>query len=149
MRAIGSTFVILTALMVAAPVWANEGKLVHVVRFADYESGPIEDWLLGKGFRLKEDAQRLDRIDLDAGENGLAFEAKERAFGIIPNEAVNVPEFTYVEIDWGVDDYPEGVSYEQGVRNEAIMVYIFLGDERQSSGSLFIPDSPYFIALFL
>jgi len=35
------------------------------------------------------------------------------------------------------------------VRNEAIMLFIFLGDERHSSGSLFIPDSPYFVGLYL
>ena len=149
MRVIGSIFVILAALLVAAPVWATEGKLVHVVRFTDYESGPVEDWLQGKGFQFKEDARRRDRIDLDVGEKGLALEAKRRAFGIMPNESVNVPEFTYVEIDWGVNKFPEGASYEQGVRNEAIMVFIFMGDERQPSGSFFIPDSPYFVALFL
>ena len=79
----------------------------------------------------------------------LTVEAKRPAFGIMPNETVNVPEFTYVEIDWGVDTFPEGASYEQGIRNEAIMVMFFLGDERQPSGAFFIPDSPYFIALFL
>ena len=67
----------------------------------------------------------------------------------MPNESVNVSEFTYVEIDWGVDKFPEGASYEQGVRNEAIMVVIFMGDERQPSGSSLIPGSPYFVALFL
>ncbi|MFB3101461.1 MAG: hypothetical protein ACE1ZM_08465, partial [Gammaproteobacteria bacterium] len=58
-------------------------------------------------------------------------------------------EFTYVEIDWGVNKFPEGASYEQGVRNEAIMVFIFMGNEHQPSGSFFITDSPYFVALFL
>ncbi len=76
MRVIGSLFVILAALFAAPPVRANEAKLVYVVRFADYESGPVEDWLQGKGFQFKEDARRRDRIDLDVGENGLALEAK-------------------------------------------------------------------------
>ena len=67
----------------------------------------------------------------------------------MPNETVNVPEFTYLEIDWGVNRFPEGASYEQGVRNEAIMVMIFMGDERLPSGSIFIPNSPYFIGLYL
>ena len=35
------------------------------------------------------------------------------------------------------------------MRNEAIMVLIFMGDERQPSGSLFIPNSPYFVGLYL
>jgi len=151
MRIIGSLllFVILATLLAADPVWANEGKLVHVVRFTDYESGPVEDWLQGKGFQFKEDARRRDRIDLDVGEKSLTLEAKRRAFGFMVTESVNVPEFTYVEIDWGVNDFPEGASYEQGVRNEAIMVIMFMGDERQPSGSFFVPDSPYFIGLFL
>jgi hypothetical protein len=33
--------------------------------------------------------------------------------------------------------------------SEAIIVYIFFGRERHPSGSLFIPDSPYFLGLFL
>ena len=56
MRIIDSLFVIFAALMAAAPVWANESKLVHLLRFSDYESGPVEDWLQGKGFQFKEDA---------------------------------------------------------------------------------------------
>ena len=119
---------------------ANEAKLFHVVRFTDYELGPVKDWLQGKGFQFKEDMRRRDYIDLDVGERGLVLEAKRRAFGFMPNESVNVPEFTYVEIDWGVNKFPVGASYEQGVRNEAIMVFIFMGDQRQPSGSLFIPD---------
>ncbi len=130
-------------------VFAEAGKLVHLISFTDYEEGPIDDWLLGKGFRFERDARRRDRIDLDVGENGLVIEAKRRVHGIMTNESVNVPEFSFIEVDWGVNRHPEGASYEQGVRNEAIMVIVFLGDERQPSGSMFIPDSPYFIGLFL
>ena len=149
MRDIGSVFVFLATLLATSQVSANDGKLVHLVRFADYELGPVEDWLQGKGFRFEEDARRRDRIDLDVGDKGLVLEAKHRAFGFMPNESVNVPEFTYVEIDWGVNKSPEGASYEKGVRNEAIMLFIFMGDELQPSGSLFIPDSPYFVGLFI
>ena len=149
MRVIASLLVSLAALVAALPVRADEAKLVHVVRFTDYEQGPVEDWLQGKGFQFKQDMRRRDRIDLDVGDMGLVLEAKRRAFGIMPNESVNVPEFTHVEIDWSTGKFPAGASYEQGVPNEAIMVYIFMGDERQPSGSLFIPDSPYFVALFL
>ncbi len=135
--------------LAVGPAAADEGTLVHVVRFSDYEEGPIDDWLAANGFRFEQDARRRDRIDLDVGDNGLVLEAKRRAFGIMPNESVNVPAFTYVEIDWGVTRFPQGASYEQGVRNEPIMVIVFMGDERQPSGSLFIPDSPYFVGLFL
>ena len=124
-------------------------KLVHILRFNDYESGSIDDWLKGKGFLFKHDANRRNVIDLDISDDKLTIEAKRRAFGIMLNESVNVREFTHIEIDWGVNKFPEDASYEEGVLNEAIMVFVFLGDERKSSGSLLIPDSPYFIALFL
>ncbi len=39
MRIINSLLVIFAVLVLAAPVCANEGKLVHVLRFSDYESG--------------------------------------------------------------------------------------------------------------
>jgi hypothetical protein len=122
---------------------------VHVISFTDYEKGSKEDWLKGKGFEFKEDAQRRKLIQLEVKNDSLFIEARRPAFGIMPNEAVNVPEFTYVEVDWGIDKFPKGASYEQGVRNESLMLVIFMGDERQASGSMFIPDSPYFIGLYL
>ena len=140
---------LLFAGLANVPTSANDGKLVHVLRFTDYEQGSIDDWLQGKGFQFKQDAQRRNRIDLDVGLRGLVLEAKRRAFGVMPNESVNVPTFTHIEIDWGVNKFPAGASYEQGVRNEALMVIVFMGDERRPSGSMFIPDSPYFVGLFL
>ena len=128
---------------------ADAAEPVYVVRFNDYQVGSVEDWLRGKGFQFEQDAKRRDRIGLEGKGGRLAVEAKRPAFGIMPDEAVDVPDFTYVEIDWGVDKFPAGASYEQGVRNEALIVMVFLGDERQPSGAFFIPDSPYFIALFL
>lgn len=133
----------------SAPVMADSGKLVHVIVFNDYETGSEEDWLLGKGFQFKQDARDRGRINFEVGDGSLVIEAKRSAYGIMLNEGVNVPEFTYVEIDWGINQFPKGSSYEQGVRNEAIMVLFFMGDERHSSGSMLIPDSPYFIGLFL
>ena len=141
------SFIVLCLVSVVAV--ADSEKLVHVIRFSDYEAGSEENWLLGKGFQFKEDATRRNRIDLEVEDNSLTIDAKRHAFGMMPNETVNVPEFTYVEIDWGVNKFPEGASYEQGVRNEAIMILIFMGDERQPSGSMFIPDSPYFVGLYL
>ena len=44
---------------------------------------------------------------------------------------------------------PVGANSDAGVRNEAIMVMVFFGHDKLSSGSFLIPDSPYFIGLFL
>ena len=54
-----------------------------------------------------------------------------------------------IRIEWGVDAFPPGASYDKGVRSEAIMIFTFFGKKKISSGSLLVPDSPYFIGLFL
>lgn len=135
--------------ILSGPVNATDGKLVHVVRFTDYQKDSINDWLEGKGFRLKLNAQSRTYIDFKADAKGLELFAKQPAFGLLENESVNVKTFRYVEIDWGLNKQPQMISWEKGIRNQTIMVLIFLGDQRQPSGSMFIPDSPYFIGLFL
>lgn len=142
-------FIILLSVSVSDSAIAETERLAHLIRFTDYEAGSEEDWLLGKGFKFHQDLRHRNRIDLEVNNDSLTIEAKRRAFGFMTNETVNVAEFTYVEIDWGVNIFPEGASYEQGVRNEAIMVMIFMGDERLPSGSVFIPDSPHFVGLYL
>ena len=140
---------LLSFVLSCAAISAGQESIVHVVRFTDYQQGSIDEWLRRKGFQFEQDAKRRDRIDLRAGPNGLVVEAKRRAYGLLINETVDVREFSHVEIDWGVIRHPQGASYEQGVRSEALMVIIFMGDERKPSGSKFIPDSPYFIGLYL
>ncbi|GAB6905214.1 hypothetical protein JCM12296A_10490 [Desulfosarcina cetonica] len=148
-EAMRKVFFVILVFLLAVPAGADTTRPVHIVRFNDYASGSEEDWLLGKGFQFEQDAKRRNYIDLEVADDRLIIEAKRPAFGILTNETVNVPTFSSVEIDWGVNTFPEGASYEQGIRNEAIMVIFFLGDERQPSGALFIPDCPYFVALFL
>lgn len=128
---------------------ASKEKPIYVVKFSDYQEGSIDNWLIKKGFEFKRDAVNRRKIDFDMNSIGLVIEAKAKSLGIIPNESVNLSEFSFIEIDWGVNKQPSGASYEKGIRNEAIMVIIFMGDERLSSGSLFIPDSTYFVGLFL
>ena len=141
--------VLVLATLLSTPLHANEEQLVHMIRFSDYESGPIEAWLSTKGFQFERDVKRRNRVDLYVDSDRLVIETHRKAFGMMQNESVDLPEFTYVEIDWGVKKHPEGASYEQGLRNEAIMVIVFMGDERRPSGSMLIPNSPYFIGLFL
>jgi hypothetical protein len=45
--------------------------------------------------------------------------------------------------------YLEHASYERRVNNEALMLYIFFGQDKIDSGNLLIPALPYFIDLFL
>jgi hypothetical protein len=76
-------------------------------------------------------------------------EAKARMSGFIFNRSVDFAHPDKVRITWGVRQYPQNASYEKQVNNEALMLYIFFGSKKVSSGNILIPDSPYFIGLFL
>jgi hypothetical protein len=128
---------------------ASDIEPISVLRFTDYRSGPVTEWLKHKGFVFERDVAQPDAIGLNVNGNGLVLEAKRNAFGIMLNQTMKVAGFSEVEIDWGVEGFPAGASYEKGILNEAIAVQFFLGEERIPSGAMFVPDTPYFISLFL
>ena len=134
--------------VLAAPAAADPG-ISYLLDFTDYDEGLAEDWLKAKGFAFKSDADDRRRVNLGVSEQGLMIENKRRARTLLVNERVDVAEFRTVRITWKVDRYPEGANYDAGVRNEALMVMVFFGHEKVSSGSFLIPDSPYFIGMFL
>jgi len=137
----------LTLVASLLPARAAEGSS-RSVDFSGFPGGSVLGWLGGKGFEPKQDASNSRRVVYSASSSDLVLETKTRAFGLLLNE-MDVRDPSRVRIDWGVEAFPEGASYEKGVRAEAVMVYIFFGKERHASGSLFIPDSPYFLALYL
>ena len=127
---------------------ASDPTVVYGVDFAGYAGGAILPWLSAKGFVPKQDAANSNKVVYFDDEHDLILATKTRAFALLLNEA-DVQGYSKIRIQWGVDIYPPGASYEKGVRAEAVMVYVFFGKERLSSGSLLVPDSPYFIGLFL
>jgi hypothetical protein len=139
-----------TALISNAPLSpARAAEAANVaVDFSGFPGGSILSWLGGKGFVPKQDAGNARRVIYSATARELALETRSRAFGLLLNE-MDVRDASRVQIEWGVNAFPPGASYERGIRAEAIMLYIFFGKERHASGSLFIPDSPYFLALYL
>ena len=156
----------LAALLLAAPGQAGEeaapagpaqlaqadngfDKVVFLLDFADYREGSVEAWLKAKGFVFERDADNRRRIDLDVAEASLIIEARTSAHGLLIDESVDVAEYSRIRIEWGVNLYPEGASYEKDARSEAIMVMVFFGYDKISSGSMLIPNSPYFLGLFL
>jgi hypothetical protein len=121
---------------------------VYSMDFAGFSGGTILNWLTSKGFTPKQDATNANKVVFFDQGNDLVLETKTKAFGLLLNES-DVSGFSKIRIQWGVDVFPPGASYEKGVRSEAVMVYVFFGKEKLSSGSFLIPDSPYFIGLFL
>jgi hypothetical protein len=124
-------------------------KINYFIDFTNYTEGSVESWLREKGFEFERDARDRKKLDLDVGEEGLILEAKRPMFGILLNETVDLEEFTSIRLEWGILRYPEGASYERGIRNEALMVMVFFGYDKISSGHFLIPNTPYFIGFFL
>jgi len=116
--------------------------------FSDFTGGSALKWLEKKGFLAKQDAATESKIQLSIADSALFLQAKKQALGLLLRET-NIVGYSRIRIEWGVDAFPTGASYEKGNRSDAVMVYVFFGDEKISSGSLLIPNSPYFIGLFL
>lgn len=124
-------------------------KVNFMIDFSDYEVGSVEKWLEVKGFQFEREARDRRKLDLEVSEKGLVLDIREPMLGIVINEGVDLEEFTSIRLEWGVLDYPEGASYEKGIRNEALMVIVFFGYDKISSGHFLIPNTPYFIGFFL
>jgi hypothetical protein len=117
--------------------------------FSDYAGGPIEVWLQAKGFRLEHGAEDPELLALSAHEGALVLEAKAPVKGFLVHQDVRLEKMAKVRIHWGILTYPEQASYERQVNNEALMLYIFFGQDTIPSGHVLIPALPYFIGLFL
>ena len=138
----------LACLASPRPAGATDAGVAYTVDFKGYTGGSVLEWLGRKKFVAKQDADNKHKIVLSIHDEALVLEAKQRALGLLLNET-DVPGHGRIRIEWGVDAFPQGVSYEKGIRSEPIMIYTFFGKKKVSSGSLLVPDSPYFIGLFL
>jgi len=139
----------------AASVKAQVTNLVesangnYCINFSDYKGGPIEQWIEARGFKFAQDAKNSKLLSLSITDQVLTLDAKGRMTGLILNDSLDLRDVKKVKITWGVLKYPVDVSYENKVNNEALMLYFFFGKEKISSGHLLVPNSPYFIGLFL
>jgi hypothetical protein len=120
-----------------------------IIDFSGYTGGSVDQWLGTKGFKLEKDARDRRLLQLSVAKDVLILEAKRRLRGFLLNDSLKLEKVSTIRIEWGIIQYPQDVSYARKVNNEALMLYVFFGRERVSSGSVFIPDSPYFIGLFL
>ena len=62
---------------------SDDSDVVFTVGFADYASGPVLDWLKGKGFAPEQDMKNQRKISLTASDRGLVMEAKGSALGLL------------------------------------------------------------------
>jgi hypothetical protein len=141
-RAVPATFV-------TPPDGHRQPEVAWRVDFSDYREGPIEEWLQAKGFRLEHGAEDPELLALSIHEGALVLEAKAPVKGFLVNQDVQLEKVSKVRIHWGIIKYPKHASYERHVQNEALMLYIFFGQDKLPSGHFAIPALPYFIGLFL
>ena len=141
----------LAAALLCALCARNAVAADDVALALDFDGKPgltTYQWLDERDFQLKKHAADPKKIEFFHADGALHLRVKKPAFGMVIHEA-DVPDANRLRLQWGVSDYPDGVSYQHGVDNEAIMVYVFFGHERMPSGELLVPDSPYFIGFYL
>ena len=135
------TVVLMTAAFLAAT--ARAAAITYDVIFTDYASGPPLQWLDKKGFKPERDAANSRKVVVSHAGNGLVLETRKQAAGLLLSQ-VQIHTYSTIRITWGVNAFPPGASYANGVRSEAIMVYVFFGTEKISSGHFLVPDRPVF-----
>jgi len=139
------------ALISCLPALVSRAAAVKpdvVLDFTGYAGGSVEDWLRARRFTFEKGAKNRRLLQLSVADDTLTLETKGPLSGFILNE-VDVEQAAKIRITWGITQYPADVSYHNMVNNEALMLYVFFGREKVSSGHMLIPNSPYFIGLFL
>jgi hypothetical protein len=146
---LASTPLVLTANAAEVVSRGPPRKVDFVIDFSGYTGASVDHWLRAKGFKFEKDARDHRLLQLSVANDALILEAKGRLRGFLLNDSVALERVTTIRIEWGIVQYPQDVSYARKVNNEALMLYVFFGKERIPSGHILIPDSPYFIGLFL
>jgi len=121
------------------------GSVLYTLDFSHQPDGPATNWLKEQGFVLRLNAEELHPYFRDGR---LILHTERQTAGLFEHP-LNLPSVRRIRIHWGVEHYPEGANWEHGINAVAIAVMTSFGTETLHSGSLFIPNAPYFIGLFL
>jgi hypothetical protein len=113
---------------------AAEAKRDFVLDFSGYTGGSVDDWLRARHFTFEKDAKDRRLLQLSIANDTLALKANGHLSGFLLDDAVNVEKTTRIRINWGIIQYPVDASYQRKVNNEALMLYVFFGTEKISSG---------------
>lgn len=119
--------------------------LRYLIDFSTQPDGNAKEWLDSNGFEFQLDA---DLLNPRFSDGRLVLETKGQRAGIFAKH-LQLPNVKYVRITWGVEQYPQGADWDKGIYRLPIGVTVTFGKEKIESGSLLVPDAPYFIGLFL
>ncbi|MEI6054741.1 MAG: hypothetical protein WCR55_01670 [Lentisphaerota bacterium] len=128
----------------------SDSKVLYTLDFTNVNASDPRAWLKDKGFtKIESAAKDQNKLSLSFADNSLNFDTKGKIFAFILNPSMHIDGAKKIRITWGVNKFPDGGSYENAVRNEALMIYVYFGDKDKDSGSFFIPNCPYFLGLYL
>ena len=142
------TLVVLGMACLAPPAISVAGtdfETVHVIDFSDKPHGSAVDWLQENGYNFRLNAEDLG---LHFSGKGLVLSTDGHTAGLI-ERAIKLSDVGSVRVTWGVDNYPEGADWENQIYRVPIAVMFSFGEKDIGSGSMFVPNTPYFISLFL
>lgn len=137
-------------LLTASCTMFSANQVIYSIDFTNVKASDPRAWLKDKGFtKIESAAKDQNKLALSFSDNSLVFDTKGEIFAFMLNPNLHLDNAKTIRITWGVNNFPDGASYKNGVRNEALMVYVYFGDKDQDSGSFFIPNCPYFLGLYL
>jgi hypothetical protein len=145
MRCLSFVLCCVTLLLSSATMVGAASRVLHRVDFSTQPDGDAVAWLKRQGFELHLRAHELaPRFE----QGRLVLEtATETAGGFV--QTLHVPGVRRLRVRWGVDRYPQGADWAKGVYRVPIAVMVSFGEDKIASGSLFIPNAPYFLSVFL
>ncbi len=144
------SFILILFLTVPLPCQAvipDHHQVIYKIDFTNIRQEP-SSWLRSQGFSLEKEADKPSFITIDASEKGLLLNIKKPAMGMFVKDDLYLENVTFVRIEWGVDVYPVGASWEKGVNREPLMISLSFGG-KVNADRFFLPDIPYFIGMFL
>ena len=142
---------ILLRLLLTSLIWGGSshatatGAPLYTIDFSGQPDGPADTWLKQQGFTLRLDAEDLQpRFQ----NNRLVLRTSKKKGGLF-ELPLNLSHVKRIRIHWGVERYPRGADWSTGTTAVPIAVMTTFGTQKIKSGSLFVPNAPYFIGLFL
>ncbi|WP_290653446.1 DUF3047 domain-containing protein [Aquisalimonas sp.] len=132
-------------LLLASESESNADEVVYSIDFTGEPDGDALGWLRERGFELELKARQLNP-HFDGGR--LVLETSGREAGLFTRK-IDLEEVRRIRVTWGVERYPQGTDWDGGTYRVAIATMVSFGQERQPSGSVFVPNAPYFVGLFL
>lgn len=128
-------------------------EIVYELDFSTAE-GDAKAWFEEQGWEYRKDA---DDMNTRFEDGRFIIEPDDDDLGVIATQFTKetaLNNVRTVRIEWGVEQYPKGADWtgpktEKRNTREAVSLMIFFGDEKVDSGSIAVPDLPYFISFFL